>query len=63
MFLERKRLFAPVKGEKYMSAKEEYIEKIAALLQVCDDIKRLDFIYQLLQKSQQAWQLFSIHIV
>jgi hypothetical protein len=37
-----------------MTTKEEYIEKIVVLLQRCDDIRRLDFIHQLLQKRQQA---------
>ena len=34
--------------------KNEYIQQINNLLQLCDDISLLDLIYQLLQKSQQA---------
>lgn len=30
--------------------KEEYIKKIAELLQKCDDLPLLDLIYQLLKK-------------
>lgn len=34
--------------------REEYITKIVTLLKQSDDISLLDFILQLLQKSQQA---------
>ena len=47
-------MFAPVKGEFTMSAKEEYKLKISELLEVCNDLSLLDMICQLLQKSQQA---------
>jgi hypothetical protein len=31
--------------------KEEYLEKINNLLEKCEDLSMLDFIYQLLDKS------------
>ena len=34
--------------------KEEYIEKIKELVEKSNDLSLLDFILQLLQKSQQA---------
>lgn len=37
-----------------MTAKEEYIPKINALVNKCNDLSLLDMIYRLLQKSQQA---------
>ena len=37
-----------------MTAKEEYIKKITELVDRCNDLSLLDFIHQLLQKSQQA---------
>jgi hypothetical protein len=37
-----------------MTAKEEYKTKINELVEKCNDLSLLDFIHQLLQKSQQA---------
>lgn len=34
--------------------KEEYTQKISELVEKCNDIPLLDFILQLLKKSQQA---------
>jgi len=34
--------------------REEYIQSIEKMLHRCDDISLLDFIFQLLQKSQEA---------
>lgn len=34
--------------------REEYIMKINELLKKCHDLRMLDLIHQLLQKSQQA---------
>ena len=42
------------KGECYMAAREEYIQKINDLVEKCSDLSLLDLIHQLLQKSQQA---------
>lgn len=33
--------------------KDEYIEKITELLNNCEDLSTLDFIFQLLQKQQE----------
>lgn len=37
-----------------MSMVDTYIQKIVELLQKCEDIELLDFIFKLLQKSQKA---------
>ena len=37
-----------------MKHHEEYIREITKLLEKCADISLLDFIFQLLKKSQQA---------
>lgn len=33
---------------------QDYREKIAELLEICEDTSLLDFIYQLLYKAQEA---------
>lgn len=33
---------------------EEYVAEIMNLVTLCDDVELLDFIYRLLQKSQEA---------
>jgi len=37
-----------------MKSANEYKQEITRLMENCEDISLLDFIYQLLQKSQQA---------
>ena len=39
---------------------EEYIIEINKMLELCDDVELLDFIFRLLQKSQEARKFLGV---